>query len=815
MNLKNVTLELSSKPFLDDSPEMMEQVCRRMYRQWKPLTDVADRISVLLWISDGSEILEFTGDLQQTFEWAYWCGCANPVPPRGDESARERVNTHHFPKKYREDAAPRSYAWLKDLIATIKQVGADMTDCDIRVGATFDNGPEFARSDFKFNRHREIAQGNTLYPGSFVTCNSTLHADTRAYAAFPDGIPEGTSLGAYLGAQFRALAEAVGYDYIWLSNGMGFGMETWGIKGALFDKQNFRPEEADAAAEAMLQFWREFTPQWPADKIETRGSNFSAGVELSTDAAPLKELYSEYKIAPPVNSPWAALNFNTGLELAAWMSHVAVLPGDYFPYRFYPHDPWFMNSPWLDRYGREPWDIYLPLSVCRLDESGRAQTPNSVAFLTIDDTLGRMPDQVPDEVIPHIKEALRHAPDQAGPLVWVYPFNEYTDLVRGAECRPDVVFNEDMFLGEAIQQGLPLNTVISSDNFRQLVAGGTGQFDASVIVAPVTAYDAVKGHIKQGGDVLFYGALAGAPQTLLELLGLEVGEAVDGEVEIQCIKDLDTCCDGSLAQRAYVHPQYSAGGLTEVFAAGRESGAEVIAQATQGAAGATRILAMTRAVSADQRIGFVRSLLPASDEIDPNSHHFDYAAKEEAFPVEKLMRAVLAKYHWHFAYEALAPDSIDPRICISREGNGFWYSIFAPDTSTSIQTSTPYGAPVLTEMETFVAAGRAQWHPGKCWHKECRCFVRQEAASVIRSKILFAAYPQYHDRRTYHGLQGADVIFYPPTEYLDTMEVVHTAQPASVEELLLQEPMAYELKTDASGTYIEIKDVTGSLSFSW
>lgn len=79
----------------------------------------------------------------------------------------------------------------------------------------------------------------------------------------------------------------------------------------------------------------------------------------------------------PVNSPWAALNFNTGVELAAWMSHVAEAPGGEFPFRFYIHDPWFRNSPWLDRYGREPWDIYLPLSIGRLGASGKIETPST------------------------------------------------------------------------------------------------------------------------------------------------------------------------------------------------------------------------------------------------------------------------------------------------------------------------------------------------------------------------------------------------------------------------------------------------------
>ena len=40
---------------------------------------------------------------------------------------------------------------------------------------------------------------------------------------------------------------------------------------------------------------------------------------MATDGCPLRRIYTDFDIAPPVNSPWAALNYNTGVELAAWM----------------------------------------------------------------------------------------------------------------------------------------------------------------------------------------------------------------------------------------------------------------------------------------------------------------------------------------------------------------------------------------------------------------------------------------------------------------------------------------------------------------
>ena len=253
MHLKNVTLELSSKPFTDESEATMFSVCRKMFTQWLDLIRSADQVSVMLWIADGSEIFEYTGDLNQRFEWAYWCGCANHCPQPEHPTERMKRNTHIFPVKYRADAAPRPYSWLKRLIEVLRETGTEITGKAVRIGATYDNGPEFAISPFKYKKHREIAQAHTIYPNSFVTCTARLHADPQPYAAFPDGIPEGTSVGTFLGRQFRVFAKDLGFDYLWLSNGMGFGTETWGITGMLFDKHAFHPEKAKEEARKALE----------------------------------------------------------------------------------------------------------------------------------------------------------------------------------------------------------------------------------------------------------------------------------------------------------------------------------------------------------------------------------------------------------------------------------------------------------------------------------------------------------------------------------------------------------------------------------
>ncbi len=833
-HLRNVTLEISSKALVSLGPY---EAARTMFRQWRSLVEHTGQISVLFWTADGSELLDWSGNFSDTFEWACWCGCANHCPQPENPTPRQRRNTHLFPAKMFSEAAcaPRSYSWLRDAVAAVRAAARAELGREVRIGTTFDNGPEFAISDFKFNRHREVMLGNTLYQGSFLVCSALLHADTRRYAAFPDGISEGLSVGAFLGVQYRAFARDFGFDYIWLSNGMGFGSETWGITGALFDKKAFHPERVAEASETMRGFWRDFFAACPDAVVETRGSNFSAGLEISTDAAPLGELYASGRIEPPVNSPWAALNFNTGLEVAAWMSHVAELPvGRGFPFRFYIHDPWFMNSPWLDRYGREPWDLFAPLSVARLREDGSVQTPDSVAFLSVDDTLGRMPDEVPREVIPLLMKAMEEGPDRPGPLVWVYPFDEYAAttgrdaptarplrdgrFVETSQPSLARIFNEDFFIGEALQGGLPLNTVISTANWRKLASHSPlSARPPSLFLLPVSALlspenlAALDAFAAQGAKFLVYGPLAGAPASLLQRLGLDLAEPLEGEFTVGITDDApgDTFISGPLATRIRVNPAFDGGGLAEVAASCPDSRTlpRVYAEARQGAS--RRILA-----SSFGAFAWVRSVTPC-DAIDTerNRRHFDYAPPTQIFPVERLVRHVLAAaFDWSLLAEAPSPTALLPRTNISRHDNAFIFTVYAPDTTASLRVRTPYGAPLLTERETPLSSScEAIWHPDKSWRKECRLFAEGQKSGAISVKTSFAAYPGFAGRLRVKGLDGATLHFFPPSGFHETVELVSTPDDWN----LLGEPVAPEWVETPDGPCAFWRNVTGPVLIAW
>ena len=65
----SVTLEVSLKPFKETNDEYIRWVCAKIFRQWYPLIKDRKNVSVMLWTADGSEILDYSGDLDDSFEW--------------------------------------------------------------------------------------------------------------------------------------------------------------------------------------------------------------------------------------------------------------------------------------------------------------------------------------------------------------------------------------------------------------------------------------------------------------------------------------------------------------------------------------------------------------------------------------------------------------------------------------------------------------------------------------------------------------------------------------------------------------------------
>ena len=559
MALQELTLELSLKPFLRRNAPPLREVCRELFSAWQPATQDARQISVLLWSGDGTEILEYSGDLQQQFDWGRYVGIMNRPLPAGTEQNDPLHRNAMIGHPFEPETEKTDYRFLAELVRELKAVGGELTGRPVRVGTAFDPGPEFTISAFKYRKHPEICRGSYgSHSRELVSCYSTLLADSGHYTGFPEGIPAGTPFGTFFGRQATCFLRDMGMEFLWLSNGFGFGNFPWSYTGVVFDGEQFHPEELETVRKQMLElFWKEFRKECSVP-VFVRGTNLTTGRDLSCDGVPLKEIYDSGAIqAPPVNSPWAPLNYDFGSELIGWMSHAAGFPADDFTFRFYVCDPWFQTRPWLANYEGEPYDIYMPWAVSRLRKNGRIVTPNRINLVTVDDCRGQMPPETAEQIIPHLRQAQRNAPDAPGPFLWLYPFAEYHRWISQESGRIGEVFAGDHFLRDAVNNGLPLNTVMDTAECDQLPPG-------RVIVSPVpeehTPWETrLLEYLESGGRILLYGPLEHSPR-LRELLQIRLTAPLEGELELEGTDLPETFAP----DRTIFHaPPYSAGGIRE------------------------------------------------------------------------------------------------------------------------------------------------------------------------------------------------------------------------------------------------------------
>lgn len=501
---QNITLEVSLKPFKDTSDEGIRKVAQTIFRDWEPLLRDRKSVSILFWTADGSEILDYAGDLSAPFEWCRFLGGANN-PPLAPGQPYE-ISLHTCKQDYMKDAPVMTYGILKKIVAAIREEGSRaFPSSEIHVGETFDIGPEFALSDFKYSRHTEILNPDSHVDGKgFVDATATLHSDDRPYAAFPDGIPEGTPFGTFFGKQSAAFLPDMGFDFLWLSNGLGFSADPWKKTGKIFDGEHFYMDKLAETRKKVFDFWRLFREACPDIPIQTRGTNNSVGIDYATDGVPLWDLYNaDLDFLPPPNSPWAALNDNYGLELMGHMTRIAEIPKNDFLFRYYIHDPWWCNSPWYDRYDNSPCDLYMPMSLGRINKEGKVESASHFAILSIDNSFGNMPASCVNEPLPHILKAEKDAPDAPAPLVWVYPMREFTTSSDEATVRE--MYEGDNYISEAINDGFPLSCVVSTDNY---LLHPDSLYAGSVLIAPVLSGNALGkllNFAKDGGKVIVYG----------------------------------------------------------------------------------------------------------------------------------------------------------------------------------------------------------------------------------------------------------------------------------------------------------------------
>ncbi|MFS0726775.1 hypothetical protein [Paenibacillus sp. 1P07SE] len=817
-HLKRVTLEMSLKPFRSMEPQAVEAVCEEAIRQWLPLIGLSDTASVLLWVSDGSEILVWDGDLDREMEWARYIGFANEWLFSQITEGKDDPKTAIL---YTEEPVQMTYRHLQTIIATMKEVGRTRFGLQLEVGATFDAGPEFAYSDFKYKDHPEINMAElggayvTLKAAYTVVCTwSKLKADQVRYAAYPEGIPEGTPFGEFLGRQCASFLPALGFDYIWFSNGFALSYFPWTYLGANYNGTELSLADHHELSAKVLSFWDAFKAACPGYRTEVRGTNFGTGMDLAKDHIPLRELYKrEYLTYPPPNSPWGALNFDFGLEMAGYMSRIAVLPGEDYPYRYYPNDPWFWQNPWTDLYDREPHDIYCPLSAARIGDDGALQPPRLVELLTIDTERGELPEDTALEVSMHLRRALKSFPDEPGLLTWVYPFDELHDAAAAGAANDRSIFFHDWFVRNAINEGLPLNTVVSSQIFGELTEQGSAVFGDTILVTSTfwlqeEAGERLMRHVRQGGKALLYGALR--DDALMAFLNMRQAEGVSGEAELEMRLAGDEVNGAAMHRmKLNVAATISDGELQEVCADPQDPHTRVRATVVQGET--ERVFALSRSLPEWQggRIAWVRGALPyESAGITNLPQRQDFTYGDSA----ALARYLLQDFGYTLLQTRQRPETPAALFFVGRRDNGFTFTGCKQDTSVQLSFGFPDGVPLLIGQTTEVGGDTAAYALDRTFRDECRIFVKQEAKTMVRCREMSGV--PTPKKRFLHNLpsrklvvqqlEEATVTLYPPLDAL---------------EQGLVEVKAGEVYLDLSdaihGRKIVLEKMSGVLEITW
>jgi hypothetical protein len=489
------------------------------------------------------------------------------------------------------------------------------------------------------------------------------------------------------------------------------------------------------------------------------------------------------------------------------MTRIAELPpGKGYPFRFYIHDPWWLNSPWLDRYDREPHDIYLPLAVGRIDASGTTETPNAVEFLTVDNSYGQMPDKVPREVIPHILAAWEHKPDRPGPLVWVYPLSEYEQMVYGKESRLAEPYFGDWFIRSAINNALPLNTVVSSDAFVQTWTSQSQLYAQSVLITPMPDAGAplvepLLQAVAKGIRVLLYGPLDHADDRLVQALGLKRVSPISGELTVSSTLPLDVVGEGGLPKTLLHRPAYCAGGYDAILSGHGEEG--VVAWVEQ--TGEKRVAALW--TGEGRTLGWVRGT---------NSNHYNGGrlleddAPSAYFGGDLLMRSALAAVGFSVRIQKARSAQRNPVLTLARHANGFFLSGFNRDLTTDLLIRLPVGAPILVGVDAQLQEGAARYRLPRAAHRECRVFVEQQSGEVTCTEI----YPGeigVTRRFLVKGLKEATVRFFPEPDKAANVQFLQNP----IDPYFEGDFLTAKIRGGYFGDCQEVGPVNGSLMISW
>jgi hypothetical protein len=456
----------------------------------------------------------------------------------------------------------------------------------------------------------------------------------------------------------------------------------------------------------------------------------------------------------------------------------------------------------------------MPLSVARINGNGEVKHPTHLNLLSIDNSGGNMPEQIPNEIIPHLLYGRYLSPDRPGPVVWIYPFEEYHSNAYGKGRLEEIYFG-DWFIRQAINDGFPVNTVVSTGNFVKLMEEQHDVFNESLLVTVVPEAGSemenqLLGFVEAGGKVIVYGPVHHAGKRFLNFVNVLINNPIEGEFELKEFQFIDSVQCKSILKLKH-SALMSGGGIETTIHNGEDKETSVLASAFRD--GERRDIALNRRKKEwnGGSIYYVRGTNSASykggqllSNDDPHTW----------FTGASLMRFCLNDLGYSILYEKKTSSVKNPVNCISRKNNAFRFSGFVPNTTVGHKMRFPLGAPVFTGSDTELENGFATYRFPKSWNAECRVFVEQESGIVSCREMDPMEYGVSRKIRV-EGLENATVHIFPYMEndmVCDNFRVLLNPKGWPYRN---NEPLALNRGRMMEGTCFEFKNVTGHLIFSW
>lgn len=775
--IKVLGLGISLKPFKSKSKEFIHSKIEELFCLWFPLMKEAEEIWFNFMIGNGDLVLTWDGNPNSEFEWDHYKGHNNPL------YGGYRFNPIKL-RNYMEDWVHFTYSDLKFIFDLFKSF-LEKEGLKAKIIVNIEPGPEFSESTFRYIKHPEILEFQGGGHGNSISFKAKFNKDNDKYASFPDGIPEDEPFGRFLGKQIKEFIKFTKIDGVSFSNGLGFGTHPWSLIGHNFDGKKFNLVSFDSESEEIEQFWRLLREEVPEIIVTAQGTNWPVGVDISVRCVPMRKIYENYLTRPLSTTVSVFFNDSLGFAMASYLSRIA--PTASFDFGYYLLDPWYPQDAWEDfPYDHQPFDIYCPMSSGVINMRGKTIGAENINCSAVNDDNGDFCEDTVYEVIPHLRKAILHRPDRPGILVWLYPFDEYNEIGLKTPDLLSNLFFWDCFTASSIDNGLPLNTVISTANFSK------DNFDLlknSILYTcvPLHHWDyskKIEDFVKSGGSVILYGSTLYADTKFRNFLNLKVGEGIDGEIEL--IKQIDNLGKEECFS-LYHESDISGGPIVEELADFEDPYTRVIYEAIKG--NIRRVYASFRSLPEwnGGKIVWIRGSLPFT--LEGENIYF-----RDPLPA-KILRFLLE--YFGYCIKQIPEEFRSGQIFISRSNNAYIFSGYKPDTTVQFLFRFPEGAPILFNYDVLIDNGASIYYFLKSFHEECRIFIKQSSGKVKCRRTLRHEFSE--DEVELSGLKGAEVTFYPPEDKLESIRVLPD----------------YSVEIDRNLKKIKIKDVEGRVVINW